>query len=77
MINDKYLPFSESFEDAKQGNVAMNLLLMFGLALLAGIHYLLLYINYGIYFYMVIALIVNLVLWKFAFKINTEKLNGN
>jgi len=77
MINDKYLPFSESFEDAKQGDVGMNLLLMFVLALLAGLHYLLLSVNYGIYFYMGIALIVNLVLWKCAFNIKAEKLNGN
>jgi hypothetical protein len=77
MINDKYLPFSEAFENAKQANVGLNLLLMFGLAILAGLHYLLLSINYGILFYMAIALIVNLVLWKYAFNINIEKLNRN
>ncbi len=75
MINDKYLPFSVSFEDAKQGNAVLNLLLMFGLAILAGLHYLSLLINYGIYFYIAIALVVNVVLWKNAFNISVEKLN--
>jgi hypothetical protein len=74
-IDDKYLPFSESFEDSKQGNVALNLLLMFGLAILAGLHYLSLKINYGIYVYFVIAFILNVVLWKNAFNINIKKLN--
>ncbi len=77
MMDGKYLPFSESFEGAKQGNVALTFLLMFGLAILAGLHYFLLFINYGIYFYMAIALILNLVLWKCAFRINMKKVNRN
>lgn len=74
-IDEKYLPFSESFEDSKQGNVGMNFFLMIGLAILAGLHYLSLSINYGIYFYIAITLTLNVVLWKSAFNINTEKLN--
>ncbi len=76
MINDKYLPFSEAFDDVKQANIGLNLLLMLGLAILAGLHYQLLSINYGIHFYMAMVLILNLVLWKYAFNINIEKLNN-
>ena len=77
MINEKSLPFSEAFDAAKQANAGINILLMFGLAFLALLHYLSLSINFGPYFYMALALAANLILWKKAFNVDIEKLNRN
>ncbi|GFZ29899.1 hypothetical protein CSC2_04250 [Clostridium zeae] len=74
--NKKTLPFSEAFGSTKE-NGMLNLVLALGLAVLAGIHFLSTNINYGVYVYIVLAAIANLLLWKYAFKIAPDKINQN
>ncbi len=62
------LPFSESFEDAQQNSgVKIIIALIIG-AVLAGIHYGITFIPYGVYGYLVLLLIITFFSWKKAYK---------
>lgn len=72
----KALPFSESYEAAQQSEGLVIIPLMILLGALAGIHYLATLFVYGIYLYMVIMVIANVIIWRKAFNISWEKLNS-
>lgn len=75
MILKKFIPFSQSFDDYNQNS---NGIIIFGLAIIialfAGIHYLSMLVTYGIYLYLISALILLVILWKIAFNITWEKI---
>lgn len=66
LINKKKLPFSESFTVTQSGNPALIVFSLFFLPLMAGIHFALTFVSFGVYAFMIIAFIVNIILWKFA-----------
>ncbi|MFE8695990.1 hypothetical protein ACFYKT_06460 [Cytobacillus sp. FJAT-53684] len=75
MILKKSIPFSESIDQYNQNsNSAIVFGLMLFVALFAGLHFVSTLFSYGIYVYMVIAIICLVVLWKLAFNITWKKL---
>ncbi|MDV3427171.1 MAG: hypothetical protein LIR50_08315, partial [Bacillota bacterium] len=74
---EKHLPFSEAFQSSQQGNGGITLILFMLLGVLAGIHFVLTRVSYGVYIYLVLSFIVNLVLWKLSFNISPYKINRN
>jgi ABC-2 type transport system permease protein len=75
MVMDKALPFSQAFEDLQQANAGVQFILIILLGILAGIHFVLTRFNHAIYVYLALAFIINLILWKVAYRITPEKLN--
>jgi ABC-2 type transport system permease protein len=77
MLLKKFIPFSASFDDYNQNsNVAIFIGLMLFVALFAGIHYAATLISFGIYIYLVIAILCLGTLWKLAFNISWDKIEG-
>lgn len=77
MILKKFIPFSASFDEYNQNsNVAIFIGLMLFVALFAGIHYAATLISFGIYIYLVIAILGLGTLWKLAFNISWDKIEG-
>jgi ABC-2 type transport system permease protein len=77
MILKKSIPFSASFDEYNQNsNVAIFIGLMLFVALCAGIHYATTLFSYGIYLYLVVAIICLGTLWKLAFNITWDKIRG-
>lgn len=77
MILKKSIPFSESIDQYNQNsNVAIIFGLMLFVGLFAGLHFFSTFFFYGIYLYIVIAIIYLAILWKLAFKITWEKILG-
>ncbi|QCR31111.1 hypothetical protein [Lysinibacillus sp. SGAir0095] len=75
MLLKKSIPFSQSFDEFNQngtGIIIFGLMLIVGL--LAGLHYLSTLYTYGIYLYLVVAIVGLVILWKQAFKITWEKI---
>lgn len=70
----KALPFSEAFEAAQQGDGLIVIPLMLLLGVFAGIHYASTLISYGVYVYIAVVAVVNIVAWKRAFKISWDKI---
>lgn len=70
------LPFSESYEDAKGESFSM-LPALFGLGLLAAIHFGCSFLRFGTYAVIVVLLLADIILWKKAFKISWESLDHN
>lgn len=64
----KVLPFSESFDAVKQSDGWKVFLLYLIVGVFTGIHYLSISINYGIYGYIVLIFITNLLIWKIGIK---------
>lgn len=73
IILEKTLPFSEPFEAANKSGKFTLIPLFFTIAALAGIHYIATKVIYGRYIYMLILVIVNLFVWKKAFKISWQE----
>ncbi|WP_234028486.1 hypothetical protein [Lentibacillus sp. Marseille-P4043] len=68
VINNEDYPFTQPFESAQEGgNSIKYFLLMFFVALFAGLHFLATMINFGIYLYLAILLLVTFVAWKKVF----------
>jgi hypothetical protein len=77
MILKKSIPFSESFDEYNQNsNIAIFIGLMLFVALFAGLHYASTLFSYGIYLYLVVAILYLGTLWKLAFTITWEKIDG-
>jgi hypothetical protein len=72
----KSLPFSESYNVAQQSEGVTMLPLMILLGILAGIHYLFTLFPYGIYIYIVILMISNMVIWNKSMNISLETFVG-
>lgn len=68
---DKDLPFSKPFEVVQQGKRYLVLVLMLVIALLAIVHLLFTLIPFGIYIYIVILLVANVIIWALGF--NTQR----
>ena len=69
----KSLPFSESFGVSEQGEGLIVIPLMLLLGVLAGIHYVCTSVNYGVYIYIVVMIIVDIFAWKKAFNISLRR----
>lgn len=65
----KAMPFSEPYGAAQQSEGLIILPIMLIIGVLALIHCFTISIKYGVYFYILIALIINVALWKRAFKV--------
>ncbi|SDZ02626.1 hypothetical protein SAMN05421736_105130 [Evansella caseinilytica] len=66
LINGDKLFFSEPFEMAQQQDTAKVIASFFLLGAMVGIHFLVSFLNYGIYGYGALLLAINLLLWKKA-----------
>lgn len=71
-INNKGLPFSKAFEVTEKSGFGELILSFLTMGALFGAHFIFEKINYGVYIYLIIALIGNIIGWKYAFKIKTS-----
>ncbi|WP_186579056.1 hypothetical protein [Aquibacillus kalidii] len=67
MNNDVY-PFSQSFEFSQSTNTGYIFLLMFIAGVFGGIHYLITLVNFGVYMYIAVLIIMLWISWKLVFK---------
>ncbi|MBE6052497.1 MAG: hypothetical protein E7212_01085 [Clostridium sartagoforme] len=73
----KEFPFSKKFEATNTGEGLVSLFISFaGIALVLGIHFLISKNILGIFIYLIALIVINLILWKFTFKIPKEKLKS-
>ncbi len=72
IVGDK-LPFSESFDNYNKGQAMIVFLLLFILGIFVLFHLLATFIPFGIYIYLGLIFIINLLVWKFSFR---RKHNG-
>ncbi|WP_343272734.1 hypothetical protein [Lentibacillus songyuanensis] len=76
IINNEDYPFSEAFESMQQGtNTALHFLLMFFVAIFAGIHYLATTVHMGKYIYLAILIIITAIAWKRTFSKKIDIVN--
>ncbi|MNS11357.1 hypothetical protein D3C72_428990 [compost metagenome] len=68
MVLRKALPFSEAFEATQQKEALLTIPLMLILGVFAGIHYLSSWVGYGVYIYMGLLLVLNMVGWGTVFR---------
>jgi ABC-2 type transport system permease protein len=68
MLMDKCLPFTKNFEAVQQNNGGTVFLLLLILAVLAGVHYISTYFKFGVFIFLCLVLIVNIILWGVAFR---------
>ncbi|MNR42977.1 hypothetical protein D3C85_1615550 [compost metagenome] len=68
MVLRKALPFSEAFEATQQKEALLTIPLMLILGVFAGIHYLSSSVGYGVYIYMGLLLVLNMVGWGTVFR---------
>ncbi len=74
-ITKKSLPFSKDFEIREQSeSIVIVVVMLIVLGCLVAGHYLFLKYNYGIYIYMLISLLLNILLWKNSFNISVKNL---
>jgi len=73
MATAKSLPFSQPFGSAQQTNGFINFMLTIVLGILGIIHFKITSISHGVYIYLFLSFITNLVLWKVAFNITYKK----
>ncbi|MGR3762592.1 hypothetical protein [Rossellomorea sp. NS-SX7] len=67
LLNDG-LPFSESFDGVKQSDGWKVLPFYIIIGAFIGLHFLSLKVNYGVYGYLVMLIIVNLIVWRVSFR---------
>ena len=65
---NKDLPFSRSFEISQEGMLGDLFLFLLVTGLLFGIHFLFEKVSYGVYIYLVIAIMLNSITWRYFFK---------
>lgn len=75
-LTKKSLPFSESFGVNQSGEGLIVIPLMILLGALGGVHYACTSMNYGIYIYGVVILLVDILLWKKALNVTLKELNN-
>ncbi|WP_284140595.1 hypothetical protein [Virgibacillus sp. LDC-1] len=69
VVNDGRIPFSKPFESVQQGGSSMKtFLLMIVAGIFAGIHYAITQLDFGVYVYLALLLIMTPLLWKIVFK---------
>lgn len=69
------LPFSQKYEAAQQSEGLIMIPLMMLLGVLAGIHYACTFLNYTVYMYILVMIVLNIVMWKKTFNISWDKLS--
>lgn len=74
-IIQKDLPFSKPFNITQEGNSWSLIPVMLLLGVLAGIHFLFKFMSFGIYIYILLALLASIILWKKGFDITWETAN--
>ncbi len=62
------LPFSESFEDAQQNSGLKIIPALLLAGILAGIHYVITFVPFGVFVYFILLVIVTFFSWKLAYK---------
>lgn len=76
MSMEKSLPFTKKLEIADvSGNIGPVIVSMIGAGLLAGTHYVMTFLLSGIYIYILILLVVDIVLWNMVFKVKWKSLS--
>lgn len=75
MVIEKALPFSEPFGVTDQGKGLIVIPLMLLLGVLAGIHYTCTLVNYGVYVYIAVMIILVMFAWKKALNISWKSLD--
>ena len=69
MLVEKNLPFSKAFEVSQSGgNVIYTIISLIIIVALGGTHFMASRVSYGLYIYMPILIIVNLIFWNIGFK---------
>ena len=68
----KAVPFSEPYQVSGKGERIPILVLMVILALFAVCHLLSIAVNYGVYFYMILLILANIISWRRAFRITWD-----
>lgn len=68
------LPFARPFEPGQEGSQMTIILLILVLGIMCAIHYLCNRVTLGIYIYILLAFIINIVLWRRAFRISWKTL---
>ncbi|MEC0209829.1 hypothetical protein P4H70_12895 [Paenibacillus ehimensis] len=76
LVFRKALPFSESFESVKQNDSLIIIPLLLLLALFAGVHLASTLVTGGVYAYMALLVVLNVVLWRKGFAISWDDLRG-
>jgi len=69
---EKSLPFSKQFDSTQQSNAGMSMLLLIVLGLMAGVHFAITYIHFGILVYLAVLLIIFIILWEYAFHFSAD-----
>jgi len=64
---EKTLPFSKQFDSTQQSNVGLSMLLLLMLGFMAGAHFAITYIRFGVLIYLAVLLIIFIILWENAF----------
>ena len=74
-IGDKAIPFSLDFKPGENGgDISSFILTMFLMGIIAGVHFLATLIPIGIYIYIAILLIIDILLWKNSFNISKKSI---
>lgn len=73
----KALPFSESFEAAQQKESLEVIMLLLLIAALGGVHFIFTLFNGGLYVYMLLLIVLNIIVWRIGFNIAWGKLSNN
>ncbi|MGF9912421.1 hypothetical protein ABEX47_18575 [Paenibacillus ehimensis] len=76
LVFRKALPFSESFEAVKQNDSLIIIPLLLLLALFAGVHLASTLVTGGVYAYMALLVVLNVVVWRKGFAISWDDLRG-
>lgn len=71
-FNDKELPFSKAYGITNKGSFIDFLKSTFILASFGGLHFLFTKINYGVYIYLLVIVILNKLLWNKGFKVKGQ-----
>lgn len=72
---EKALPFSQAFGVSEQGKGLIVIPLMLLIGVLAGIHYACTFLNYGIYVYIAVIIIIVMFAWRKALNISWKSLD--
>ena len=76
MVFRKSFPFSEAYEAAQQGDGLIAIPLMLVLGVFAGIHYASTLINHGVYVYIAVMIIIDIIVWNKIFNISWNKITN-
>jgi hypothetical protein len=74
-VSSKSLPFCSDFQTRQSGdNFAITFVMLVGSGILAGVHFGLTFVNYGVTINIVVSMIIAAILWKLCFSISWKDL---